>query len=83
MRPRMRKGQKRIGLHKGSRIVFSSLSALVAASGCGYLIYMFLSIEYLPLWLRFLMIALCAIFIPSIAFMLKKYIQSLLDDRGD
>lgn len=43
------------------KTIFGTLFALAAMAGCGYLLYMFFNIKFLPPWLCIVLMALCVV----------------------
>jgi len=66
------------------RIFIGTLFTFFVSTACGYLIYLLARLTYLPAWLRYVVIGLCAIAILSTLFIWISYIvASLASARED
>lgn len=59
------------------KIVFSVLVTAAAVCGAGYMLFLFHTTSYLPLWLCIVMRFLCVLFGVGSVLFLKKYISAL------
>ena len=68
---------------KAFKVIFGTLFALALAAGCGYLMYMFYFITYLPHTLSILLMVLCGIGVLATIHIWVIFIRSLKSKKQD